>query len=437
MKKIGLNILFLLTTFDVFSQNIYNGDFLINNGNDHPILTGCGGTFAPGSVPNWYVTHGTPHVEDCNSVLTPGNDILMFYQKSLLRGEGIAGGYDFKPGVTYKIELKFCSNKTNLNPSTDIIWVKATTPLPNNVPTQSGQCGTAIPNLAVGTDFEQIKKIISLPMGVNNVRTLTFFHTMSSTKRNYIWIYPETSSSDFILQIVLNSVSITPACEDELIIDENTEETEPIPERVTNPHIKDGVYTGYRHIYAGAPYSSPNIWVRVPWWNVHTVFAARESITLSPVFEAARAGADGSFLAYIDPNLCFVDEGSGGEPDGEAKPGKPQNNRKNEGFYSIDFDKWVYFDNTENRTQHDATMSKSTVSIYPNPTTGAFHIEIPQRGNYTIRVMNMLGSTVYEGKMTDEQKKSILLDSSLPSGNYTVHISGDGLRHVERITLTK
>lgn len=94
-----------------------------------------------------------------------------------------------------------------------------------------------------------------------------------------------------------------------------------------------------------------------------------------------------------------------------------------------------------NRTEEFPNLKKqhtgSIIRIYPNPTTGAFHIEIPQRGNYTLRVMNMLGSTVYEGNMADEQKKSIQLDNNLPPGNYTLHISGDGLRHVERITLTK
>jgi hypothetical protein len=82
-------------------------------------------------------------------------------------------------------------------------------------------------------------------------------------------------------------------------------------------------------------------------------------------------------------------------------------------------------------------VNNKNIKIYPNPTTGTFNIEMPQRGNYTIRVMNMLGSTVYEGNMADEQKKSIVLDNNLPPGNYTLHISGDGLRHVERITLTK
>lgn len=83
------------------------------------------------------------------------------------------------------------------------------------------------------------------------------------------------------------------------------------------------------------------------------------------------------------------------------------------------------------------TTGMMKIRIYPNPSTGSFNIEIPQKGNYTIRVMNLIGSTVYEGKMTDEQKKAIQLDQNLPPGNYTIHISGDGLRYVEKITLTR
>jgi hypothetical protein len=75
--------------------------------------------------------------------------------------------------------------------------------------------------------------------------------------------------------------------------------------------------------------------------------------------------------------------------------------------------------------------------VYPNPTTGSFTVQMPQSGNYTIRVMNLVGSTVYEGEMKGEQKKSIQLDQNLPPGNYTIHIHGDGLRHVEKLVITK
>src|SRR5690606_17820294 len=85
----------------------------------------------------------------------------------------------------------------------------------------------------------------------------------------------------------------------------------------------------------------------------------------------------------------------------------------------------------------DDIVHNKNITIYPNPTTGSFNIEMPQKGNYHIQVMNMLGLVVYEGDMKDQQKTSIQLDNNLPPGNYTIHISGDALRHVNRITLMK
>lgn len=125
-----------------------------------------------------------------------------------------------------------------------------------------------------------------------------------------------------------------------------------------------------------------------------------------------------TIISYIEDTLGCEYWGYGGG--GQGKPG-----RRSDGSPAVQY-----------RTVKNQ-MFIDRIRIYPNPTTGAFHIEMPQKGNYTIRVMNMLGSTVHEGKMANEQKKSIQLDNNLPPGNYTIHISGDGLRHVERVTLIK
>ena len=49
----------------------------------------------------------------------------------------------------------------------------------------------------------------------------------------------------------------------------------------------------------------------------------------------------------------------------------------------------------------------------------------------------MLGVVVYQGKLKDEQQKQIELESSLPSGNYTVQITGKEVNHIEKIILTR
>jgi len=125
-----------------------------------------------------------------------------------------------------------------------------------------------------------------------------------------------------------------------------------------------------------------------------------------------------SIIGFIVDTLGCEYWGYGGG--GQSKPG-----RRSDGSPAVQY-----------RTAKNK-MFIARIRIYPNPTTSTFHIEMPQRGSYSLRVMNILGTTVYEGKMADEQRKSIQLDNNLPPGNYTIHISGDGLRHVERITLTK
>lgn len=174
-------------------------------------------------------------------------------------------------------------------------------------------------------------------------------------------------------------------------------------------------------IVAGDPSASPGITVPIGGTFVNfTEFSAYSTI-LIPNFYAFPI-EDNYFLIEAHELECS----SSGYPasSGLSKGGK---NTSGNSYY---YEKTI-------KPYGDGNDTKKHVHIYPNPTTGTFNIEMPQRGNYTIQVMNMLGSTVYEGKLTDEQKKSIQLDSQLPPGNYTLHISGEGLRHVERITLTK
>lgn len=122
-------------------------------------------------------------------------------------------------------------------------------------------------------------------------------------------------------------------------------------------------------------------------------------------------------------------------------PSKPGRSHNDNSVFDNSYEGMNYIRNDtlykKKSTSNSLRNTIGNIRIYPNPSTGSFNIEIPQKGNYTIRVMNLIGSTVYEGKMTDEQKKAVQLDQNLPPGNYTIHISGDGLRHVEKITLVR
>jgi len=67
-------------------------------------------------------------------------------------------------------------------------------------------------------------------------------------------------------------------------------------------------------------------------------------------------------------------------------------------------------------------IGKNEIRIYPNPTGGFLHIEIPgeKENNISIRLYDMKGRTIKEMQVTDE---NILLDlNSLPAGIYILSI---------------
>lgn len=86
--------------------------------------------------------------------------------------------------------------------------------------------------------------------------------------------------------------------------------------------------------------------------------------------------------------------------------------------------------------KHINTLS-GVLTIYPNPNTGTFIIELPDNGSYEIRVMNMVGSTVYETVMKNERKKEITLNRLLPAGNYTIQISNSNARYIEKLSVVR
>lgn len=79
----------------------------------------------------------------------------------------------------------------------------------------------------------------------------------------------------------------------------------------------------------------------------------------------------------------------------------------------------------------------SKIKVYPNPNKGSFYIELPDSGTYDIRVTNILGAVIHTANVSDKRKTTIQLNENLPPGNYTIHIDGSGLQHIEKITVVK
>lgn len=81
--------------------------------------------------------------------------------------------------------------------------------------------------------------------------------------------------------------------------------------------------------------------------------------------------------------------------------------------------------------------NNSKMSIYPNPNRGTFTIELSQKGDYEIQIVDVFGITVYKNQLKNEQKKEVMLSNNLPPGNYLIYISNSDFRHIERVTLIR
>src|SRR5689334_22947502 len=101
MKKIFLIIVCsIYSQNDILAQDIVNGNFSINNGNDG-VACGLYGTFSDNSVPNWVRSHGTPNFQ----VVGSGTNNNMFLFTDGSGSEGILGGYVFRKTRSYCIKV--------------------------------------------------------------------------------------------------------------------------------------------------------------------------------------------------------------------------------------------------------------------------------------------------------------------------------------------
>lgn len=71
--------------------------------------------------------------------------------------------------------------------------------------------------------------------------------------------------------------------------------------------------------------------------------------------------------------------------------------------------------------------------VFPNPNNGAFTVQLAEPGEYIVRVLNSIGSVVGSYNITNERIKTIKLNEQLPSGNYMIQVTGNGIRYIEKI----
>jgi|GEM_PF-5836689 len=199
----------------------------------------------------------------------------------------------------------------------------------------------------------------------------------------------------------------------------------------------------HKNIYINVPYSSTTNIVRTKPIETATVLEA-ESITILPDFFADESilqtkvitvaeTAGGTHLTYTIPKngyldiraiKCGVDNKAWFKnSDGKSVTGKTSLVENNLNNFSV--------------KPNNTSPFRTDITIHPNPTTGQLNITMPAQGDYEIKITNMLGVVVYQGKLKDERQKQIQLENNLPSGNYTVQITGKEVNHIEKITLTR
>lgn len=80
--------------------------------------------------------------------------------------------------------------------------------------------------------------------------------------------------------------------------------------------------------------------------------------------------------------------------------------------------------------------SESEVSVFPNPSTGKFHLNLLQSNNCIIKIVNPMGETILEDTKINSAKTEIDL-SAQPSGIYFIEIISPAGTCMKKMILNK
>lgn len=169
-------------------------------------------------------------------------------------------------------------------------------------------------------------------------------------------------------------------------------------------------YSSVHHIYAGEAVTGiiPQGKYTIA-SGAGITYNAPQSINLEKGFLAETGSV---FLAVIQSNNCDVNHG--------------------------------HYKGGDNTTTEDAArqigntdVTQNIVKVYPNPSDGTFSIELKKAGDYSIRIVDMLGAVVYQSTIKSEASGKVELDSKIPAGNYFLYIIGNDNKHIEKITVIR
>ena len=437
MKKI-IVVLLLLANMKSYGQLIINGDFNINAG-DNALFncanfnTGTVPTFSDGSIPNWWRTHGSPQI--ANSPTYNPND--MFLHSASGFGEGIVGGYNFKQGKTYIIDVNVASS--NYPSSLNLEARKGIRPKNDDCGTvecyPEGQSSQQQGMVPIPSPITSYQNIISSPLhGGENI----FLYTPNS---DYTWIMMYSKFNDHceVAKTYIDHIYVNAQCKEEKYIPEF--------DNTINPaSLIEPYYTSnYKRIFVGSQYGSSAL---ADNHSRNGELIAIESILFSAntliTPTAPTYNTPGKFFtAIVDPFNCNYKpphEGGGGVAGREA----PTDNKvtrlaadpngvlaKNKFAYtSIDL-------NGKTTDITDINLTDDRFRVYPNPSSGTFTIQLPSANNYSIAVTDYIGTTVYKQTVTGEHSYTLTLDSKLPSGTYILRMEGKNFKRIEKLNILR
>lgn len=385
MKKILIINLLSFLVFPVAAQNIYNGDFALNSGNNG---ASCGvwNTFADGSVPNWLRSHGTPNFNVSNSGFGVTNDMVLW--KGGPGTEGILGGYAFSKYRSYCVKVNL-SGWTAGGEATDQFYVYAVSNLQRNL-TLDNLCTSTTPNLPFGAEL----------IGIGSKQSVNYFpfSPMNNNSQIYIVFTQSTGNWD---AIAISDVIIESFCRENITFSNGT--------------ILPDTYSA-NHIYAGTSFGSGGATVTNDPTAQTTLKGGTDVIMQDDFVASAQDG--GTFVATIEP--CYqvlCSRAIGKSAEGAENPRR------------IDLEEYAYSRYIGSKR---FMSGGKLISISPNPAHDYFNVGFKEStGKFTIKVSSVEGKIVLNQQASGTAARVDI--SALAPGMYFVEISDGVHQSVQRL----
>lgn len=82
-------------------------------------------------------------------------------------------------------------------------------------------------------------------------------------------------------------------------------------------------------------------------------------------------------------------------------------------------------------------LIKNEIKVYPNPSTGIFHVQLPENQNYhTAQLYNQFGKVIYKAELnSDLNKFDIKLDNNLAKGIYYLKVEGNKFSSTKKLII--